>query len=57
VDAAARILDPVLSAVNIDYQTQHGASEGGGERHDIGGKQNHTKAFGKFFKDYHETEW
>jgi len=43
VDAAARILDPVFVGVNLDKE------EAKGERP--------AKDYGKFFKDYKETEW
>ena len=46
VDAAARILDPVFSAEERIAGTEPAA-----------GSTNPTPAFGKFFKDYHETEW
>ena len=42
VDAAARILDPVFVGVNLDKETK--------------GKKS-VKDYGKFFKDYKETEW
>jgi NAD(P)-dependent dehydrogenase (short-subunit alcohol dehydrogenase family) len=42
VDAAARILDPVFVGVNIDKVKQD---------------KNEAKDYGKFFKDYKETEW
>ncbi|KAL7549526.1 hypothetical protein ACHAWF_012788 [Thalassiosira exigua] len=44
IDAAARILDPVFVGVNLDK-----GAKGGCERT--------TKDYGKFFKDYKETEW
>ena len=43
VDAAARILDPVFVGVNSDKESPE--SEQG------------MKDYGKFFKDYKETEW
>ena len=43
IDAAARILDPVFVGVNSDNEVS------GGERG--------MKDYGKFFKDYKETEW
>jgi len=42
VDAAARILDPVFVGINLDKETQNGKS---------------VKEYGKFFKDYKESEW
>ncbi len=45
VDAAARILDPVFVGINIDHAT--GTEKG----------KNATKDYGKFFKDYKESEW
>mmetsp|Transcript_22694 Transcript_22694/g.40627 ORF Transcript_22694/g.40627 Transcript_22694/m.40627 type:complete len:676 (-) Transcript_22694:20-2047(-) len=42
VDAAARILDPVFVGVNLDKETKGRKS---------------VKDYGKFFKDYKETEW
>lgn len=40
IDAAARILDPVLTGVDIDLKNK-----------------NSKKEWGKFLKDYRETEW
>ncbi len=45
IDAAARILDPVFLGVEIDKSSAEG--KGGATK----------KQFGKFFKDYRETEW
>lgn len=45
VDAAARILDPVFVGINIDH-----------EERKVGEKKA-AKDYGKFFKDYKETEW
>jgi NAD(P)-dependent dehydrogenase (short-subunit alcohol dehydrogenase family) len=42
IDAAARILDPVFVGVNLDNKTQD---------------ENPVKYYGKFFKDYKESEW
>ena len=42
VDAAARILDPVFVGINV-YATS--------------GLDKVVKDYGKFFKDYKETEW
>mmetsp|Transcript_11504 Transcript_11504/g.24914 ORF Transcript_11504/g.24914 Transcript_11504/m.24914 type:complete len:675 (-) Transcript_11504:252-2276(-) len=42
IDAAARILDPVFVGINLDKETQNKSS---------------AKDYGKFFKDYKETEW
>ena len=44
VDAAARILDPVFVGVSMD---KRGSKQG----------KKTVKEFGKFFKDYRETEW
>eukprot|EP00804_Cyclotella_cryptica_P021970 CCRYP_000913-RA/>CCRYP_000913-RA protein AED:0.02 eAED:0.02 QI:1956/1/1/1/1/1/2/63/155 len=43
VDAAARILDPVFVGVNADKEAS--------------GEERGMKDYGKFFKDYKETEW
>ena len=40
IDAAARILDPVLTGVDMDLKNKK-----------------HKKEWGKFLKDYRETEW
>ena len=42
VDAAARILDPVFVGINLDATS---------------GRDKIVKDYGKFFKDYKETEW
>jgi NAD(P)-dependent dehydrogenase (short-subunit alcohol dehydrogenase family) len=46
VDAAARILDPIFVGVNEETM-------GGDDEEKVFGK----KVFGKFFKDYKDTEW
>ena len=43
IDAAARILDPVFVGINADKDTTDG--------------ERGTKEYGKFYKDYKETEW
>jgi hypothetical protein len=43
VDAAARILDPVFVGINADGATP--------------GAMKVVKDYGKFFKDYKESEW
>jgi NAD(P)-dependent dehydrogenase (short-subunit alcohol dehydrogenase family) len=43
IDAAARILDPVFVGVELDTRTSEGNIK--------------VKEYGKFFKDYRETEW
>ncbi|KAL7542613.1 hypothetical protein ACHAXR_011935 [Thalassiosira sp. AJA248-18] len=43
VDAAARILDPVFVGVNLDKETEN--------------CDKNAKAYGKFFKDFKESEW
>lgn len=45
IDAAARILDPIFVGVDLDR----------GERSDENAQM--KKEYGKFFKDYRETEW
>ena len=47
IDAAARILDPVFLGVEIDIASAQGSPD----------KKSEGKLFGKFFKDYRETEW
>lgn len=42
IDAAARILDPIFVGVNSDRELTNGRC---------------IKEFGKFYKDYKETEW
>lgn len=42
IDAAARILDPIFTGI---------------EKKSDGMKNDHKKEYGKFFKDYRETEW
>ena len=49
IDAAARILDPIMTSVNS-------SSENEGDKGKDGSKK-HTPMHGKFLKDYHETEW
>jgi Dehydrogenases with different specificities (related to short-chain alcohol dehydrogenases) len=44
IDAAARILDPIFVGVDLD----RGKSDGNAQM---------KKEYGKFFKDYRETEW
>ena len=48
VDAAARILDPVFVGINMDTSATSTAGEN---------DKAATKDFGKFFKDYKESEW
>lgn len=43
IDAAARILDPIFVGVNADEESTNGESG--------------AKEYGKFYKDYKETEW
>lgn len=43
VDAAARILDPIFVGINVDGATP--------------GSVKVVKDYGKFFKDYKESEW
>ena len=47
IDAAARILDPVFSGIALDQQQQELNND----------SKEQTKPYGKFFKDYRETEW
>tara|TARA_B110000971_G_C19839033_1_gene421675 strand:- start:372 stop:671 length:300 start_codon:yes stop_codon:yes gene_type:complete len=42
IDAAARILDPVFVGINMEK---------------LGEDKTDNVDYGKFFKDYHETEW
>ena len=49
IDAAARILDPIMTSVNDN--------EGGNDGDGKDGKKKHKPMYGKFLKDYHETEW
>lgn len=44
IDAAARVLDPVFTGVNMDCTSE-------------GNKRGKCKPFGLFFKDFRETEW
>ena len=48
VDAAARILDPIFVGVAMDHAT--------GSDNEKKGKKS-KKEYGKFFKDYRESEW
>ena len=53
VDAAARILDPIFVGVAMDHaNSADGSSGNNGEK----GKKG-KKEYGKFFKDYRESEW
>ena len=45
IDAASRILDPIFSGISQDSQMSQPP------------EQQNTKPYGKFFKDYRETEW
>ena len=53
IDAAARILDPIFVGVAMDHAKYHEGT-GGDEK---AGKKKNAKQYGKFFKDYRETEW
>ena len=48
IDAAARICDPIFTGVRIDL-----------DKHEDESKKckPHCKDYGKFLKDYRETEW
>jgi len=50
VDAAARILDPVFVGINMDESSMMDEEMKKGEK-------KKGKDYGKFFKDYKETEW
>ena len=50
VDAAARILDPVFVGINMDKSSMMDEKKKKGEK-------KKGKDYGKFFKDYKETEW
>jgi hypothetical protein len=43
IDAAARICDPIFVGVNSDKESSN--------------NKRSTKEYGKFYKDYKETEW
>ena len=49
VDAAARILDPVFVGINMDESSMMDEKKKG--------EKKKGKDYGKFFKDYKETEW
>ena len=59
IDAAARILDPIFVGVRIDEEEV--AESGGDAKNDLKDESMHKevkeKAYGKFFKDFRETEW
>lgn len=57
IDAAARILDPIFVGVAMD---QDEATEGNGKDEKNNSKEKKKtkgKDYGKFFKDYRESEW
>ena len=51
IDAAARILDPIFTGCMIDNENAKSSSTSSGD------KKPKSKDYGKFLKDYHETEW
>jgi len=59
IDAAARILDPIFVGVRIDEEEI--AVSVGDAKNDLKDGSMHRKdkekAYGKFFKDFRETEW
>ena len=58
IDAASRILDPIFSGISQDSQRsqQQQQQKNCTDKNDTKQQQN-TKPYGKFFKDYRETEW
>ena len=53
VDAAARILDPIFVGVAMGHANSADGSSGNNGKKGMKGK----KEYGKFFKDYRESEW
>lgn len=54
IDAAARILDPIFIGIKMDVEKEE---KNGGKCDEENEKSLRLKDFGKFFKDYKETEW
>eukprot|EP00957_Ditylum_brightwellii_P205096 15342275-Ditylum_brightwellii.AAC.1 len=52
IDAAARILDLVFVGVNADHSVKEESAGGDGST-----ERKKEKDYGKFFKDYKESEW
>jgi NAD(P)-dependent dehydrogenase (short-subunit alcohol dehydrogenase family) len=53
IDAAARILDQIFVGVAMDHANDKSGKE---DKHKKKKRKN-AKEYGKFFKDYRETEW
>ena len=63
IDAAARILDPIFVGIAMDLEEMEEKKEGSSQQveGDTSNRKKNEKRrmkdYGKFYKDYRETEW